>query len=152
MGFELDYRFDWHIYREKVLEEKVKLEKERKEAATLKAKGVKKAPNKREQQLLIQKALYDQQQAEIAKAKELKKQKKIAAAEDEKNIVKSVKEILTIEKEIRDKKINEKISAICKSVESSAVPKRMREGYVTPDEFSDPESSNESESEEKQAE
>jgi len=67
----------------------------------------------------------------------MKKKKKLEQSNDEKNIVKSLKETLSIEKEVRDKKISDKISSICRSIEISAVPKRMREGYVSQDEDSE---------------
>ena len=60
------------------------------------------------------------------KQKENKKKKKIEAMEEEK-LSKSSKEFQTIQKEQRDKKIEDRIVKACKAIEQSAIPKFKRE-------------------------
>ena len=85
----------------------------------------KKPPNKRELQLMKQKELFEAQQAEQQKLKEERKKAKLKEKEEADNILKlrSPSEIKEQEKLLRDSKISDQISEICRSIEDSAVPK-----------------------------
>jgi hypothetical protein len=70
--------------------------------------------------------MLEKQEAEKAHAKEQKKKKKLQKLEEEKSAVKSQKDVLSSEKEQRDKKIQEKITSICTEIEKSILPKKRQ--------------------------
>jgi casein kinase 1 len=76
-NFPHDFVFEWQIYKENMLERKLKEERDLREAEELK-KISKKAPNKRETYMAAQKALFEKQEEEKKQQKEEKKKKKAA--------------------------------------------------------------------------
>ena len=95
-----DQKFDWYYQRQKILEDKAKLEIEEMEKQNIKTKKKQsmKPPTKKQELINAQKEIFKQQEEARQKQKENKKKKKIEAMEEEK-LSKNSKEFQSIQKE-----------------------------------------------------
>ena len=82
--YEYGPKFDWHLQKEKILEQKMKKEEEEKQMVVVKKQGKNKLPNKREQQQQEAQAKFEKLEEEKKRKLEEKKRKKLEKKEEEK--------------------------------------------------------------------